>query len=186
MMLHLSSRRTNVMFRPYSFHCPEAKWLCTPRLTAIIWHHESPGAPKCLDDLEGTHICSKTKCCRTRCTDFLSSSHQRDLEVMLGQSKSVIHTFVPKFEALVLPPCQTVWRLVPDRLGILVRLVIQWFCQTFWRILFALRRRTTWFLGLALLQYPGSGYIRKTADILIIGSRLSALVCSALLQTFRF
>ena len=32
----------------------------------------------------------------------------------------------------------------------------------------------TWFLALVfLLQYPGPGYIRKTADILFIGSKLS-------------
>ena len=43
MMLHLSCR-TNVMFRPYSFHCPEAKWLCTPQLTAIIWHRIARGS----------------------------------------------------------------------------------------------------------------------------------------------
>ena len=32
----------------------------------------------------------------------------------------------------------------------------------------------SWFLALVfLLQYPGPGYIRKTADILFIGSKLS-------------
>ena len=43
MMLHLSCR-TNVMFRPYSFHWTEAKWLCTPQLTAIIWHRIARGS----------------------------------------------------------------------------------------------------------------------------------------------